>query len=257
MLLAVLNWDIVSGAVKWLPGATLIPTPTSGNTITWSPNSQQLGRGANKITMDGGTGNVTIPGTVTTNNDVVINEFDSSGRVYGRVMSADRFHAIILRGDIDNVANNYTIAGQQPVTTFLQYGGTYKFKQVTEAINTLVFEVTPTHVNIPTSLRVGGYTAGIRPFVSCAVNATTAEAFYSNGQQTASVTRHTQAGTIGYFKASWTNPHPNGSNYVPQYSTIHEAGFVWQVGRTSTYIIIACQTAVEAYSNIDFWLTIH
>ena len=104
---------------------------------------------------------------------------------------------------------------------------------------------------------MGGYTAGIRPFVSCAVNATTAEAFYSKGQQTASVTRATDYGTIGYFKVSWTNPHPDGSNYVPQYSTIHEAGFVWQVGRTSTYIIIACQNPVEAYSDIDFWLTIH
>jgi hypothetical protein len=104
---------------------------------------------------------------------------------------------------------------------------------------------------------VGGYAAGIRPFVSCAVNALTAEAFYSKGQQTASVTRYTEFGTIGYFKVSWPTPHPDGSNYVPQYSTIHKAGFVWQVGRASTHIIIACQNPVEAYSNIDFWLTIH
>ena len=104
---------------------------------------------------------------------------------------------------------------------------------------------------------MGGYAAGIRPFVSCAVNATDAVAFYSKGQQQAYVSRYTQAGTIGYFRVYWLSPHPDGSEYVPQYSPIHRAGFVWQVSRTSTEIIIACQTSYEGYSNIDFWLTIH
>jgi hypothetical protein len=40
----------------------VLPIPDSGQQIQWGSNAQQLGRGANKIVLDGGTGNVTIPG---------------------------------------------------------------------------------------------------------------------------------------------------------------------------------------------------
>ena len=152
-------------------------TPDQDQQITRNTNTQQLGEGANKIQLDGGTGNVSVPGSLTvtgaarvggltTTNDVVITTGANS---YGRVMSTDQYHAMILRGDINYNATNYTVNGGQAVTKFVQFGCTYSFRQVTTLATSLVFEITPTHVNIPTSLRAGGYTAGMRPFVSCAV----------------------------------------------------------------------------------------
>ena len=63
-------------------------------------------------------------------------------------MGADQYHAMILRGDITYNPPNYTVNGAQAVTTFVQFGGTYRFRQVTNLVNNLVFEITPTHVNI-------------------------------------------------------------------------------------------------------------
>jgi hypothetical protein len=40
----------------------VLPIPESGQQIQWGGNTLQLGRGASKIVLDGGTGNVTIPG---------------------------------------------------------------------------------------------------------------------------------------------------------------------------------------------------
>ena len=171
-------------------------------------------------------------------------------------MCTDRFHAIILRGDINNVANNYTISGQQPVTTFLQYGGTYKFRQVTEAINTLVFEVTPTHVNIPTSLRVGGYTGGIRTFVSCAVSAA-GTLYWSRGQQTVTVQRTIGGYAWGDYTVSWSAAHPDGADYVPQFCALNFWGFIHSGNRTATSIQIKATDGSGGVIDRDFCLTIH
>ena len=40
----------------------MLPIPDSGQQITWRSKVQQLGRGANKIVQDGGTGNINAPG---------------------------------------------------------------------------------------------------------------------------------------------------------------------------------------------------
>ena len=55
---------------------------------------QQLGRGANKIVLDGGTGTVTTPGDLTANAGPQLTR-------YGRINCEDQYHAMILRGDIN------------------------------------------------------------------------------------------------------------------------------------------------------------
>ena len=64
MALATLITD-ANPALKWLPGAVALPLPDSGQQIQWGNNTQQLGRGANKIVLDGSAGSATIPGWVT------------------------------------------------------------------------------------------------------------------------------------------------------------------------------------------------
>ena len=128
-------------------------------------------------------------------------------------------------------------------------------------MNTLLLEITPTFVSIPRSLRVAGYTAGIRDVVSCAVRASDAGIHYTRGQQTATCTRYTQGGPVGHFRVSWPNPHPDGTNYVPQYSLIGNNGVVFSgtgAGeRTSTSIVIKTQDCNVVFYNYDFWLTIN
>ena len=64
MALATLNTD-ANPTLKWLPGAVVLPLPDNGQQIQWGSNVQQLGRGASKLTLDGGTGNVNVPGVLT------------------------------------------------------------------------------------------------------------------------------------------------------------------------------------------------
>ena len=60
-LLAVMNSDSVGGCIKWMPGNTVVPLPSTGNTNTWSPNITQLGTGANQLTINGSTGVISAP----------------------------------------------------------------------------------------------------------------------------------------------------------------------------------------------------
>ena len=55
----------------------MLPIPDNGHQIQWGSNLQQLGRGASKIALDGGTGSATIPGTLATG-DI------ASGRITSR-----------------------------------------------------------------------------------------------------------------------------------------------------------------------------
>ena len=155
--------------MNWAAGNVVLPTPDQDQQITWNANTQQLGRGANKIQLDGGTGNVNIPGTLSVTGSTTCGALSStslqvstagigtitmgganqSGQIAG--MSID--HAIILRGDTTTPALNYSITSGD-TCAFIENGGTWRFRQIREASNNIRMEITPTHVSIPTSLRV-------------------------------------------------------------------------------------------------------
>ena len=94
VLICVAFTDAGQQVIRWQAGSVVLPIPDSGQQIQWGGNVQQLGRGANKIVLDGGTGNVTIPG------DLIANVGPQLTR-YGRIICEDQYHAIILRGDIN------------------------------------------------------------------------------------------------------------------------------------------------------------
>jgi hypothetical protein len=61
VLVAQIFSDTGQRVVNWAAGNVVLPTPDQDQSITWNANTQQLGRGANKIQLDGGTGNVDSP----------------------------------------------------------------------------------------------------------------------------------------------------------------------------------------------------
>ena len=73
----------------------------------------------------------------------------------GQIAGISIGHAIILRGDTTTQALNYSITPGDRCA-FIEYGGTWRFRQIQETSNQIRFEITPTAVNIPTSLTVTG-----------------------------------------------------------------------------------------------------
>ena len=112
----------------------------------------------------------------------------------------------------------------------------------------------PTHVSIPTSLRVGGYTAGMRPFVSCAVPGCTGGVCWSRGQNAANRTRR----GAGEHTVTWGVAHPDGAQYVPQYCLLKTFGSLCGGARTSTSMEIrTASDGVGTIADRDFWFTLH
>ena len=131
--------------------------------------------------------------------------------------------------------------------------GIWRFRQTQGSTNNSRFEINPTHVNIPTSLRVGGYTAGIRPFVSCAVPAA-GGIYWPRGHNAASCTRE----SLGAYLVSWPVAHTDGAQDVPQYCLLNAFGSICAAERKSTSIRI--RTASDGAGTIadrDFWFTLH
>ena len=78
--------------------------------------------------------------------------------------------------------------------------------------------------------------------------------YWNRGQKTADCSR---TGT-GTYIVSWTEPHPDGAQYVPQYCLLNDWGVIKSGDRTSTSISIL--TAGAGTANLldrDFWFTLH
>ena len=146
------------------------------------------------------TGGATVRGMLSTD-DVVINK-NNPGDPYGRLTGPSATHAIILRGDATGLGENTYAITPGGATCFVEWGGMWKFRQVRNTTNDVRFEVTPTFVSIPGSLRVGGYTAGMRPFVSCAVRLDGVR-YWTRGQQTATTARTFGGSAFGDYTVTW------------------------------------------------------
>ncbi|MBU6280438.1 MAG: hypothetical protein KGN78_14450, partial [Actinomycetales bacterium] len=165
-------------------------------------------------------------------------------------------HAIILRGDATGLGETTYAITPGGATCFVEWGGTWKFRQVRNTTNDVRMEILPTHVNIPTSLQVGGYTAGMRPFVSCAVKLDGVR-YWTRGQQTATTARTPGGSAFGDYTVSWGTPHPDGADYVPQYCLINSWGNIYSGTRTATSIQIRVTDSVGGGLDRDFFFTLH
>ena len=200
-------------------------SPTfTGTTIAATINATSVTAGS--LTS---TGTATVQGVLTTNNDVMI----ATGAVnvqYGRIMSTDQYHAMILRGDINYTAPNYTVAGGLDATTFVQFGGNYRFRQVTNLQNTVLFEITPTYVNVGTSLRIGNTStdtvyqqkAWIQAIIPSA--AVLGNITITSQSGAATITQAQRTGT-GIYAINWS-PSASNVNYLVMGNVRNAAGYV-------------------------------
>ena len=144
VLICVTVTDAGQQVIRWQAGSVALPIPDSGQQIQWGSTVQQLGRGASKLTLDGGTGNVTIPGALrvgSTTGVLTLGAPLTSGHVVG--VSVDR--SIILRGDTTNTSMNYSITPGDSCA-FIEFGGRWVFRRIDPGLNENLFEINPTNV---------------------------------------------------------------------------------------------------------------
>ena len=65
VLICIAFTDAGQQVIRWQAGSVVLPIPDSGQQIQWGSNVQQLGRGANKLMLDGVTGSANVPGNLT------------------------------------------------------------------------------------------------------------------------------------------------------------------------------------------------
>jgi hypothetical protein len=81
----------------------------------------------------------TFTGTVTTTAETFVGA--SAG--YGRLKNTDAYHAILLNGTTGSSITAAVTPGAN-ISEFIEYGGTWHFKQITGVANTTVLTITPT-----------------------------------------------------------------------------------------------------------------
>ena len=176
-------------------------------------------------------------------------------------MSHDQYHAMILRGDINYTAPNYTVAGGQDATTFVQFGGNYRFRQVTSLINTLLFEITPTHVNVGNSLRIGGVSTDTlymaRPWVQCIVNQTGSILEGSDTGRTPPTIARTSGQAAGAYDVTFSS-HPRSFHYTYCVQPRVDAGLAFAVVSNvlANSLKVRTYNASQALTDVQFSITI-
>ena len=241
MALATLNTDAGS-TLKWLPGAVALPLPDNGQQIQWGNTVQQLGRGAFKLSLDGGTGNANIPGALSVGFGTGRITAGTSGNA-GQICGVSVDHAILLRGDTTTADMNYAITPGD-TCCFIEYGGRWVFRMINPGLNLNLFEINTGNVFYKSVAlqRI--------PYVSCRVFGTTV--LNSTGQVTPSVS----SSLSGYRTVAMTPPHPAGANMTPM-ATLTSAGrIVATPPTTGSSVEIIPYNVADSAANIDFYLLI-
>jgi hypothetical protein len=237
------NWVLICASftdagqqvIRWQAGSVVLPIPDAGHQIQWGSNVQQLGRGVNKIVLDGSTGNITAPGDCLAGSAIT--------QQYGR-LGHNVNHAVIFRGLANSgVGSSYNITAGVG-TTFIEFGGAWYFREVNAAANNLLFEINTTSVlyrNVALQ-RI--------PYVSCRVSGSIVS--NSRGQITPTSTASSGAITVVMSPA-----HPAGADFTPQVSLISNRGDIYIDPPISggAFTIYTFNTA-GTQTNLDFYLTI-
>ena len=184
-----------------------------------------------------------------------------AGGTAGRVVGVSVDHAMILRGDATGILNpEYTITPGD-VCSFIEWGGTWRFRQIQSGFNSIRLEITPTAVNVPTALQIGGVSTDTlymaRPWVQCVVNGNTAIQPSSDiGRVTPTITR-TSGQAVGAYDITFS-VHPRGFNYTyclqPRVDTGLAFAVVSNVNTSS--LKVRTHKAAQALTDLQFSITI-
>ena len=144
-----------------------------------------------------------------------------SGDPYGHLIGSNKSHAIVLRGDAIGLGQETYSIERGGYTTFVEWGGVWRFRQIRDTFNNILFEINPIFVNVPTALRVNN--VDIRPFIHAFVDNSNGAILATRGIH--SITAAKDGTITGQWNMSWTQPHPSGSNYIVELALSENTGF--------------------------------
>ena len=92
--------------------------------------------------------------------------------VYTRINSADQYHGLVLRGRVSGTTTQTVTAADE--MDFLEYGGVFNLRQLSNSVNKILLKVTPTNAyfNGTGSFGIGTTTPGQKLEVVGTVKAT-------------------------------------------------------------------------------------
>ena len=249
VLICVAFTDAGQQVIRWQAGSIVLPIPDAGNQIQWGSTLQQLGRGANKLSLDGATGNANVPGALTVGTGTGVLTLGgslTSGHVVG--VSAD--HAIILRGDTTNPSMNYSITPGD-TCCFIEYGGRWVFRRINPGLNENLFEINPTNVFYKSvALERTPWISALALASGAVVN--------NRGQRVATCSKGTPAPIAGEHNIFWQAfDHPNGMNYIVHATPAFGEAFVYVSTRQSDQVRLIVSTRSGSPIDNAFFITIY
>ena len=174
------------------------------------------------------------------------------------MIGPSKAHAIVLRGDAIGVGQTAYGIERGGYTTFVEWGGVWRFRQIRDNFNNICFEINPLFVNVPTALRVANVDIDSmyqkRPWIHAIVNASGSTETTKGLNPITGVNRTSPL--AGNWSISWNQPHPSGSNYIPMLSTPETYGFAYYTGRTSTSMSIITMTGSTETNWVKFSIMI-
>ena len=101
------------------------------------------------------------------------------------------------------------------------------------------------------SLQVGGYEAGMKPWVSCCINGEGGVS-YNCGQKTVTASRNDE----GRYTVNWGTSHPLGTNYVPILKIENSIGFIYHSDQDANKLVVIIKDTTNFYMDWGFYLLI-
>ena len=136
------------------------------------------------------------------NGDVFLSR---GGDPYGHLIGPSKAHAIVLRGDAIGVGQNTYSIERGGYTTFVEWGGVWRCRQIRDTFNNICFEINPSFVNVPKALRVGNVDINDiyekRPWVAGGVNGSDGAIVSTLGRYPFTVDRRGAGG----YDISWSS----------------------------------------------------
>jgi hypothetical protein len=207
------------------------------------------GRGANKIVLDGVTGNATIPGDIAAGR-ITAKTSGSYGTM--RCIPNTTFGESSI-GFFRNGNSSVDVAGDFWAVGHHAYGpGDRNFGIGCHGSNLCLSISSAGAVNIPYSLTVGGVAVQRIPYVSCRISGNIGVG-NSRGQITPTVSSPQDGGRT----ITLTPPHPAGASMNPQVSLISNWGDIYVNPPTDgVTLTVGTRNAAGTAENLDFYLLI-
>ena len=210
---------------------------------------QQLGRGANKIVLDGASGSATAPGNLAVGSGIGRITAGTSGAA-AQISGVSVDHAIILRGDTTNASMDYMITPGD-TCCFIEYGGRWVFRRINPGLNENIFEINTANVFYKTVAleRI--------PWISAYVEAS-GVVLSNRGQKLATCSKGTPTQITGEYSIFWQQfNHPDVMNYLVHVTPCEGEAFIYLSTRQSNQVRILASTRTGSPIDNAFFITIY